>query len=55
MRAAILATEMIANGGAPREAVMLAQWLEALGHRATLYAMEHCPEFVFDRLMAQLE
>jgi hypothetical protein len=54
MRVAILTTELIANGAA-RQALMLEQWLEALGHRAILYAMEHCPEFVFDRLLARLE
>lgn len=44
MRVAILTTELIANGGAARQALMLAQWLETLGHHATIYATEHCPE-----------
>jgi glycosyltransferase involved in cell wall biosynthesis len=44
MKVSILTTELVANGGAARQTLMLAQWLEALGHRATVYAMEHCPE-----------
>lgn len=55
MRVAILTTELIANGGAARQALMLAQWLEALGHRATVYATQHCPENCYPEIARSID
>jgi glycosyltransferase involved in cell wall biosynthesis len=55
MRVAILTTELIANGGAARQALMLAQRLNALGHRATLYATEHCPENCYPEIARSID
>ena len=55
MRVAILTTELIANGGAARQALMLAQWLEALGHRATVYATEHCAENCYPEISRSID
>lgn len=54
MKVSILTTELTANGGAARQALMLAQWLEALGHRATVYAMEYCPENCYPEIARAL-
>lgn len=55
MKVAILTTELIANGGAARQALMLAQWLEALGHRATMYAMEYCRENCYPEIARSID
>jgi len=55
MKVSILTTELIVNGGAARQALMLAQWLDALGHCATVYAMEHCPENCYPELASTVE
>ncbi|HKV05090.1 MAG TPA: glycosyltransferase family 4 protein [Candidatus Acidoferrales bacterium] len=55
MRVAILITDLIANGGAPRQAMLLARWLRAFGHDATLYAVRYCPENCFPEIAASLD
>ena len=44
MKVAILLSDMTASGGAPRQAMSLAQHLDALGHSATIYAVRYCPD-----------
>lgn len=55
MKISILTTELIANGGAARQVLMLAQRLEALGHRATVYAMEYCSENCYPEVARNLD
>ena len=55
MRVAILISDLTANGGAPRQAMLLAQHLQALGHDATLYAVRYCPENCFPEIAASLD
>lgn len=55
MRVAILITDLITNGGAPRQAMLLARWLQAFGHDATLYAVRYCPENCFPEIAASLD
>jgi glycosyltransferase involved in cell wall biosynthesis len=55
MRVAILLTELTAQGGAPRQAMLLAQWLQKLGHDATIYANRYCPENCYPEIAASLD
>ncbi|HUJ32847.1 MAG TPA: glycosyltransferase family 4 protein [Candidatus Acidoferrum sp.] len=55
MKIGILTTELIANGGAARQALMLTQWLEAFGHRATVYAIEYCPENCYPEIARSVD
>jgi glycosyltransferase involved in cell wall biosynthesis len=55
MKVAILLTDMITSGGAPRQAMLLAQWLEKLGHEATIYANRYCPEICFPEIGGSLD
>ncbi|HTS13130.1 MAG TPA: glycosyltransferase family 4 protein [Candidatus Limnocylindrales bacterium] len=55
MRVGILTTELIANGGAARQALMLAQSLETLGHRASVYAMEYCAENCYPEIARSID
>ena len=55
MRVAILITDLITQGGAPRQAMLLARWLRAFGHDATLYAVRYCPEKCFPEIAASLD
>jgi glycosyltransferase involved in cell wall biosynthesis len=55
MKVAILLSELTANGGAPRQAMLLAQWLQTLGHGATLYAVRYCPENCYPEIGASLD
>ncbi|HTR48039.1 MAG TPA: glycosyltransferase family 4 protein [Verrucomicrobiae bacterium] len=55
MKVAILLSDMTASGGAPRQAMSLAQHLDALGHSATIYAVRYCPETCFPKLAASLD
>lgn len=55
MKVAILITDLITNGGAPRQAMLLARWLRAFGHGATLYAVRYCPENCFPEIAASLD
>ncbi|MBZ5695584.1 MAG: glycosyltransferase family 4 protein [Acidobacteriia bacterium] len=55
MRVAILITDLITNGGAPRQAMLLARWLQAFGHDATLFAVRYCPEKCFPEIAASLD
>lgn len=55
MRVSILLTDLIANGGAPRQAMLLAHGLKELGHEATLYAVRYCPEVCYPEIAASLD
>jgi glycosyltransferase involved in cell wall biosynthesis len=55
MKVAILISDLTASGGAPRQAMLLAQWLQAFGHDATLYAVRYCPENCFPEIAAPLD
>ncbi len=55
MKVSILTTDLIANGGAPRQALLLAQGLAALGHAATVYAMRYCPELCYPEIARELD
>jgi glycosyltransferase involved in cell wall biosynthesis len=55
MRVSILITDLVTSGGAPRQAMLLAQWLQTFGHDATLYAVRHCPEVCFPEIAAPLD
>lgn len=55
MKAAILLTELTARGGAPRQALALAQCLEAFGHEATVYAARYCRETCYPEIAASLD
>lgn len=55
MKVAILLTEMITSGGAPRQAMLLAQWLQKSGHEATIYSNRYCPEICFPEIGAPLD
>ena len=55
MKVAILITELTAQGGAPRQAMLLGQWLQTLGHEATLFAVRYCPENCYPEIAATLD
>jgi glycosyltransferase involved in cell wall biosynthesis len=55
MRVSILITDLIANGGAQRQAMLLAHWLERLGHGATLHAVRYCPEVCYPEIAVSLD
>jgi glycosyltransferase involved in cell wall biosynthesis len=55
MKVAILLTELTTPGGAPRQAMLLGQWLQKLGHEATLYAVRYCPENCYPEIAATLD
>lgn len=55
MKVAILLSDLTANGGAPRQAMLLADWLQKLGHGATLYAVRYCPENCYPEIAASLD
>jgi glycosyltransferase involved in cell wall biosynthesis len=55
MKVAILLTDMITSGGAPRQAMLLAQWLQKFGHGATIYSNRYCPEVCFPEIGASLD
>ena len=55
MKVAILLTDMITSGGAPRQAMLLAQWLQKFGHQATIYSNRYCPEICFPEIGASLD
>jgi glycosyltransferase involved in cell wall biosynthesis len=55
MKVAILLTDMITSGGAPRQAMLLAQWLQKFGHEATIYSNRYCPEICFPEIGASLD
>lgn len=55
MRVAILISDLTASGGAPRQAMLLAQWLQSFGHDATIYAVRYCPETCFPEIAASLD
>jgi glycosyltransferase involved in cell wall biosynthesis len=55
MRVSILITDLIASGGAQRQAMLLASWLDKLGHSATLYAVRYCPEVCYPEISASLD
>jgi glycosyltransferase involved in cell wall biosynthesis len=55
MKVAILLTDMITSGGAPRQAMLLAQWLQKFGHEATVYSNRYCPEVCFPEIGASLD
>ena len=55
MRVSILITDLITNGGAARQALLLARGLRGLGHEATLYAIRYCPEACYPEIAAALD
>jgi glycosyltransferase involved in cell wall biosynthesis len=55
MKVAILLTDLTAQGGAPRQAMLLGQWLQKLGHESTLYAVRYCPENCYPEIAATLD
>jgi glycosyltransferase involved in cell wall biosynthesis len=55
MRVSILISDLTANGGAPRQAMLLARGLQELGHPATLYAVRYCPELCYPEIAAALD
>lgn len=55
MKAAILISDLTASGGAPRQAMLLAQRLQTFGHDATIYAVQYCPENCFPEIAASLD
>jgi glycosyltransferase involved in cell wall biosynthesis len=55
MRVSILITDLITNGGAARQAMLLAHGLTDLGHEATLYAIRYCPEACYPEIAASLD
>jgi glycosyltransferase involved in cell wall biosynthesis len=55
MRVAIPITELTSPGGAPRQAMLLAQWLQRLGHEATIFAVRYCPENCHPEIASTIE
>ena len=55
MKVAILISDLTASGGAPRQAMLLAQRLQTFGHDATIYAIRYCPENCFPETAASLD
>jgi len=55
MKIAILLSDLTANGGAPRQAMLLADGLSKLGHLATLYAARYCPESCYPEIARALD
>jgi len=55
MKVAILLSDLTANGGAPRQAMLLAQWMQTFGHSATLYAVRYCPENCYPEIAISLD
>lgn len=55
MRVSILITDLIANGGAARQAMLLAHGLRELGHVSKLYAIRYCPEGCYPEIAASLD
>jgi glycosyltransferase involved in cell wall biosynthesis len=55
MKVAILLTELTTPGGAPRQAMLLCQWLQTLGQEATIYAVRYCRENCYPEIGATLD
>ncbi len=51
----MLIVDLTFNGGAPRQLLLLAKWLQAFGHKVTIYAYRYNPSRCFPDLTTSLD